>query len=87
MTLEQQFQQAADRSKSMTRRPSNEELLELYALFKQGTEGDVTGDRPTGFDFKGIAKFDAWASRKGVSKEEAMQQYVALVDRLAQQYS
>lgn len=71
----------------MTRRPSNEELLELYALFKQGTEGDVTGDRPTGFDFKGIAKFDAWASRKGVSKEEAMQQYVALVDRLAQQYS
>jgi acyl-CoA-binding protein len=87
MTLEQQFQQAADRSKSMTRRPSNEELLELYALFKQGTEGDVTGDRPTGFDFKGMAKFDAWASRKGVSKEEAMQQYVALVDRLAQQYS
>lgn len=71
----------------MTRRPSNEELLELYALFKQGTEGDVTGDRPTGFDFKGMAKFDAWASRKGVSKEEAMQQYVALVDRLAQQYS
>jgi acyl-CoA-binding protein len=87
MTLEQQFQQAADRSKSMTRRPSNEELLELYALFKQGSEGDVTGDRPTGFDFKGMAKFDAWASRKGVSKEEAMRQYVALVDRLAQQYS
>lgn len=71
----------------MTRRPSNEELLELYALFKQGSEGDVTGDRPTGFDFKGMAKFDAWASRKGVSKEEAMRQYVALVDRLAQQYS
>jgi acyl-CoA-binding protein len=87
MTLEQQFQQAADRSKSMTRRPPNEELLELYGLFKQGSEGDVTGERPAGFDFKGMAKFDAWASRKGMSKEEAMQQYVALVDRLIQQYS
>jgi acyl-CoA-binding protein len=87
MTLEQQFQQAAERSKSMTRRPSNEELLDLYALFKQGSEGDVSGERPTGFDFKGIAKYDAWASKKGVSKEDAMQQYVALVDRLVQQYS
>lgn len=71
----------------MTRRPSNEELLDLYALFKQGSEGDVSGERPTGFDFKGIAKYDAWASKKGVSKEDAMQQYVALVDRLVQQYS
>ncbi|HAC25635.1 MAG TPA: acyl-CoA-binding protein, partial [Cytophagales bacterium] len=58
-----------DRAQQLTRRPSNEELLELYALFKQSTEGDVSGERPTGFDFKGIAKFDAWASKKGMTNE------------------
>ncbi len=87
MSLERQFQEAAERSKSMARRPSNEELLEMYALFKQGSEGDVNGDRPTGFDFKGIAKYDAWATKKGIAREEAMSQYVALVDKLVQQYA
>jgi diazepam-binding inhibitor (GABA receptor modulating acyl-CoA-binding protein) len=87
MELQQQFEAAVAKSKELTKRPSNEELLLLYALFKQGSEGEVSGDRPGGFDFKGIAKFDAWAEQKGKSKEAAMQEYVALMDKLYQQYA
>lgn len=87
MALIDEFNAAVARSKELTKRPSNEELLDLYALFKQATEGDVTGERPGGFDFKAIAKFDAWASRKGTSKEQAMQQYVDLVTKLQQTYA
>jgi diazepam-binding inhibitor (GABA receptor modulating acyl-CoA-binding protein) len=85
-TLEQ-FQQAVEKSKTLTKRPSNEELLSLYALYKQATEGDVTGDRPGGFDFKAIAKYDAWADLKGKSKAEAIDAYVTLVDKLYQEYA
>jgi acyl-CoA-binding protein len=87
MDLAEKFQQAVAKSKELTRRPSNEELLNLYALYKQGTEGDVSGDRPGGFDFKAIAKYDAWEELKGTSKESAMTAYVALVEQLQQQYS
>ncbi len=86
MALEQDFQEAASRSKDFTKRPSNEELLEIYSLFKQATDGDVTGERPTGFDFKGIAKYDAWAGKQGKTKELAMQEYVELVARLEKEY-
>ena len=86
MELQQQFESALARSKELTQRPSNTELLELYALFKQVTEGDVSGDRPGGFDFKAIAKYDAWAELKGKSKEQAMQDYISLMDKLYQQY-
>ncbi len=87
MELQQQFEAAVAKSKELTKRPSNEELLLLYALFKQGSEGDVSGDRPGGFDFKAIAKFDAWAEQKGKTKEAAMQEYVSLMDKLYQQYA
>ncbi len=87
MQLQEQFEAAAARSKELTKRPSNEELLQLYALYKQGSEGDVTGDRPGGFDFKAIAKYDAWADLKGKNKEAAMQEYIALVDKLHQLYA
>ncbi len=83
----QQFEQAAERSKQFTKRPTNEELLQLYALYKQATEGDASGERPGGFDFKAIAKFDSWAELKGKSKEQATQDYVALVDRLEKLYA
>jgi len=86
MELQQQFEVAVSRSKELTQRPSNEELLKLYALFKQGSEGDVTGDRPGGFDFKAIAKYDAWAEQKGKTKEEAMAAYITFMDSLYQQY-
>lgn len=87
MELQQQFESAVTRSKELTRRPTNEELLLLYALFKQATEGDVSGERPGGFDFKAIAKYDAWEELKGKSKELAMQDYVQLVEKLHQQYA
>jgi diazepam-binding inhibitor (GABA receptor modulating acyl-CoA-binding protein) len=87
MASQQEFEQAVTRSKTMTGRPSNEELLELYALYKQATEGDASGERPVGFDFKAIAKHDAWAELKGKSKDQAMSDYVSLVDRLHQQYA
>ncbi len=83
----QKFEQAVTRSKELTKRPTNEELLQLYALYKQATEGDVTGERPGGFDFKGIAKYDSWADLKGKSKEQAMEEYVTFVDKLHQQYA
>jgi diazepam-binding inhibitor (GABA receptor modulator, acyl-CoA-binding protein) len=87
MALQDDFNAAVIRSKELTKRPSNEELLDLYALFKQATEGDVSGDRPGGFDFKAIAKYDAWASRKGVTNEQAMQDYIGLVTKLHQNYA
>ena len=81
--LKEQFDSAVSRSRELTSRPSNEDLLLLYALYKQATDGDVSGERPGGFDFKAIAKYDAWAEVKGKSKDDAMKEYVALVDRLA----
>jgi acyl-CoA-binding protein len=80
------FENAVAQSKEFTKRPSNEELLQLYALYKQATEGDVSGERPGGFDFKAIAKFDAWEELKGKSRENAEQEYVKLVETLQQQY-
>jgi diazepam-binding inhibitor (GABA receptor modulator, acyl-CoA-binding protein) len=82
MALEDDFRSAQERVKTLKTRPSNDTLLELYSLFKQATEGDVQGKRPGLLDLKGRAKYDAWAGRKGVGKEAAMQQYVALVERL-----
>ena len=82
MSTADQFAAAQERVKTLTTRPSNEELLTLYALYKQATEGDVSGSRPGMFDLKGRAKYDAWAGKKGTSKDAAMSQYVALVDRL-----
>ncbi|MBT1695239.1 acyl-CoA-binding protein [Fulvivirgaceae bacterium PWU4] len=82
--LQQEFEQAVTRSKELPKRPDNETLLQLYGLYKQGTEGDVSGDRPGGFDFKAIAKYDAWAELKGKTKEQAMKEYISLVAKLQQ---
>lgn len=62
--------------------PSNELKLEFYALYKQATEGDVTGKRPGMMDFVGRAKYDAWEKQKGASSEEAMQQYIDKLESL-----
>lgn len=83
MDIQDQFTSAVSRSRELARRPSNEELLRLYALYKQATEGDVTGERPGGFDFKAIAKYDAWKEMQGRSKTDAMKEYISLVDALA----
>ena len=82
MALDEDFRSAQERVKTLKTRPPNETLLELYSLFKQATEGDVQGKRPGMLDLKGRAKYDAWAGRKGLGREAAMQQYVALVERL-----
>jgi acyl-CoA-binding protein len=82
MALADDFRSAQERVKTLSTRPSNDTLLELYSLYKQATDGDVQGKRPGMLDLKGRAKFDAWAGRKGLAKDAAMQQYVALVERL-----
>ena len=82
MALADDFSAAQEQVKTLKARPSNDTLLELYSLFKQATEGDVQGKRPGMLDMKGRAKFDAWTGRKGLAKDAAMQQYVALVKRL-----
>jgi diazepam-binding inhibitor (GABA receptor modulator, acyl-CoA-binding protein) len=83
MTLTETFEDAQRRVKELKTAPGNDTLLELYALFKQATAGDVSGSRPGMMDFKGRAKFDAWTTKKGTSKDKAMEAYVALVDELA----
>lgn len=80
--MKEKFESAARKAQELTVRPSNEDLLKLYALYKQATEGDVQGDRPGGFDFKGAAKYDAWAQLKGTAADEAMENYIALVEAL-----
>jgi acyl-CoA-binding protein len=82
MALLENFNAAVAQSKDLPSRPSNEDLLQMYALFKQATDGDVSGERPGGFDFKAIAKYNAWEEKKGINKEQAMQEYVNLVERL-----
>jgi len=81
--LADQFKEAKGRVEKLKERPTNDQLLELYGLYKQATEGDVSGSRPGLFDLKGRAKFDAWAGKKGASKDDAMKKYVALVGKLA----
>jgi acyl-CoA-binding protein len=80
--LQQAFEQAAKDIKSLDERPDNETLLRLYALYKQGSEGDVSGPKPGFFDFVGTAKYEAWAKLKGTAQDEAMQKYVDLVGKL-----
>ncbi len=83
MTTQEDFEAAAQRAQQLPGKPSNTVLLQLYALYKQATDGDATGERPGGFDFKAIAKHDAWTGLRGTSKDAARQQYVALVAELA----
>ena len=80
--LDTAFLAAAAEAKTLTRAPDNATLLDLYALYKQADLGDVTGDRPSVLDVVGRAKYDSWAKRKGVSRDEAMKSYIELVSRL-----
>ncbi|MFP4596694.1 MAG: acyl-CoA-binding protein [Persicimonas sp.] len=83
--LEERFEQAADEVQDLPERPSNDDLLSLYAYYKQATEGDVSGKRPGMTKFKQRAKYDAWADKEGMDSDEAMKKYVDLVDRLKEQ--
>jgi acyl-CoA-binding protein len=80
--LTAQFEKASQDVKSLPERPDNDTLLKLYALYKQGAEGDVNGPKPGFFDFVGTAKYEAWAKLAGTSQDEAKKKYVAFVKRL-----
>ena len=80
--LKIKFEKAADDVKKLSQKPSNDVLLKLYSLYKQGSEGDVSGKRPGMTDFKGRAKYDAWAKLKNTLNEKAMEDYIALVKSL-----
>jgi len=80
--LEAKFKQAADDAQQLDERPDNDTLLELYALYKQGTKGDVAGKRPGFTKPVKRAKFDAWADKKGMPLSDAQQAYVDLVEQL-----
>lgn len=83
MDLNALFEQAVADSKTLSDRPSNDTLLQLYSLYKQATEGDINIDPPANpFDFVSKAKYEAWAGLKGKTKEAAMQDYVQLVSKL-----
>ena len=77
--LRPEFEQAAEDIQKLGERPDNDTLLKLYALYKQGSEGDVHGQQPGFFDFIGTAKYEAWAKLRGVDGEEARRRYIALV--------
>jgi acyl-CoA-binding protein len=76
------FEEATQAAKTLKKRPSDGDMLALYALYKQATAGDVQGERPGLFDFVGGAKHDAWAKLKGTSSAEAMQKYIAKINAL-----
>jgi acyl-CoA-binding protein len=80
------FEAAQQRVKTLSKTPTPDELLELYALYKQATVGDAQGSRPGMLDFKGRAKFDAWSAKKGVAKSNAESDYVKLVGKLVDKY-
>lgn len=82
MSLQDQFEAAVASSKDLPERPDNMTLLKLYALYKQGSTGDADGKRPGFSDMVGRAKWDAWNELKDTGKDEAMQQYIDLIESL-----
>jgi acyl-CoA-binding protein len=80
--LKEQFQQAAKEVMGLADRPDNDTMLRLYGLYKQGSEGDVSGPKPGFFDFVGTAKYEAWEKLQGTKPEDAMKKYVDLVKKL-----
>jgi acyl-CoA-binding protein len=80
--LKTRFETSVGEVKQLPQRPDNDTLLEIYSLYKQSTHGDASGKRPGMLDFVGRAKYDAWAKLKGRSADQAMQDYIDLVERL-----
>ncbi len=80
--LQTTFDAAVAASKQLPEKPDNMTLLKIYALYKQATAGDVEGKRPGFTDMVGRAKYDAWAAMKDKSKDDAMQEYVDLIESL-----
>jgi acyl-CoA-binding protein len=82
-TLKSKFETAVAESKNLSERPDNATLLKIYALYKQATTGDNTEKKPGFTDMVGRAKWDAWNGFKGISTDDAMTQYVELIESLS----
>ncbi len=80
--LKAAFDAAVADSKMLAQRPDNQTLLRIYGLFKQASEGDITGKRPGFTDLVGRAKYDAWAALQGTAPEVAMRDYVDLIKKM-----
>ena len=80
--LNPDFIKASQEAQLLSKKPSNDELLQLYALYKQATEGDIKDEKPMEFDFNALAKYNAWEELKGLSQEDAQVAYIKLVDIL-----
>ncbi|SCU90606.1 LANO_0D09340g1_1 [Lachancea nothofagi CBS 11611] len=85
--VSQVFEQKAEAVKNLSTTPSNDELLQLYGLYKQATIGDNSSARPSALNFKDKYKWDSWESNKGLSQEEAEKKYIALVDEFEAKYN
>ena len=81
--LKSKFEAAAANSKNLSERPDNATLLKIYALYKQGSLGDNADKKPGFSDMVGRAKWDAWNGLKGTAQNDAMQQYIDLIDDLS----
>lgn len=82
MSIDDEFKKASEDVQSLSKKPDNKTLLQLYSLYKQATEGDVTGDKPGPFDMVKRKKYEAWQKLQGIEKEQAQKAYIELVKRL-----
>ncbi|CAH6721114.1 acyl-CoA-binding protein [[Candida] jaroonii] len=85
--VSQLFNEKAEKVKNLTKKPTDDELLNLYGLFKQATVGDNTTSKPGFLDLKGKYKWEAWTELKGTSQEEAEEKYITLADELIEKYN
>ncbi|XP_063003662.1 acyl-CoA-binding domain-containing protein 7 [Elgaria multicarinata webbii] len=86
MTLEADFNVAAENVKKLKTKPTDDELRELYGLYKQSIVGDINIECPGMLDLKGKAKWEAWNHKKGLSKEDAMNAYISKTNELIKKY-
>ncbi|XP_066571521.1 acyl-CoA-binding domain-containing protein 7 [Amia ocellicauda] len=86
MSLQAEFEKVADDVKKVKSRPTDEELLDMYGLYKQATVGDIDIEKPGILNMKGKAKWEAWDSRKGMSKDAAMNAYIAIAKEVIDKY-
>jgi len=80
------FESAAEAVKTLEERPDDSTMLKLYALYKQGSVGDVTGNKPGFFDFVGVAKYEAWEKLRGTPQAEAQASYIDIVRKLGARF-
>lgn len=85
-TGNERFESAVAAAKTLLEKPDDNTLLELYALYKQGSGGDVSGDKPGFFDFVGAAKYEAWEKLRGISNEDAQARYIEMIKKLGGEF-